>query len=94
MTIKLSCAGTDYSIEADGLNFTLIRHGVNNAEGPNFGKETTVTVGYYSNVPSAIKKILKDMAGNSDDTVTLAEYVQRIEEAGNNLAEQLSSIDL
>lgn len=83
MKITLECEGVQYFIDADGSNFTLYKVGKN-----------PIFIGHYTNVANAIKRLLKTVGVGSDDTLTLAEYVEKVDSVGNHLAGQLASIDL
>jgi hypothetical protein len=94
MTITLNYGGTEYLIKSDGANYTLIKIGINGAKGSaNFGNPTEIEMGYFTNVAQCVKKIMRTLAGNSEETLTLQQYVQRMEEASGFLAKQLNSID-
>ena len=62
----------NYKIEIDTMgNHTLIYE----IE----GKKTPVTIGYYSNIASALKSFRNQLV-NDGDVYTLQQYIERIEE--------------
>jgi hypothetical protein len=89
MTITFNIQDTKYSIEADGNQYILNRHGINNAKGENFGKETLNFIGYYSQVKNAVQRSVKDAIGNSPDEITLSEFISRYEACVESINEQI-----
>lgn len=90
MKIKLEYSNTNYTIDADGTSFTLARHGFNtDKKSANFGNPTETVLGYFSTMPSAINKVIKDGLGSLQEEITLKQYVTMIENANKLIEEQL-----
>lgn len=91
MTIKFKIQETEYSIESDGISYTLSRHGINQSEGENKGKPTVNSIGYFSQVKSAVNRAIKDALGNSPDEISLSEFISRYEQATESINNQIGN---
>jgi len=90
MKIKIEYSNTQYTIDADGTCFTVIRHGFNtDKDSKNFGNPTETTFGYFSKMENAIKRIIKDGIGSRDEVASLQEYVNIIKDANAFIGAQL-----
>lgn len=70
MRIQNITVNADYRIEIDGYNHTLLRRNDNTKKGWD-------TVGYYSTVANALKRLARHDVLNSEDC-TLVEYAQGV----------------
>lgn len=89
MIIRFDIQSTKYSIQADGTAYVLVRHGINQKEGENFGKGTEHTLGYYSQVKNAVSRAVQDQLGNSPDEISLSEFILRYEKASDSITQQI-----
>jgi hypothetical protein len=89
MRINFTISGTKYSLDADGSQYTLIRHGVNSKEGDNLGKPTETQIGYYSQVNHALNRAVKDELGSQPDEIDLKEFLSRYESAMESISNQI-----
>lgn len=93
MKIKIEYAKQQYTIDADGTCYTVLRNGVNtDKKSVNYGNPTEANLGYYTTMPNAIKKIIKDGIGSSQEEITLKQYVTIIEDAHRLISEQLEGV--
>jgi len=91
MRINFTISDTKYSLDADGSQYTLIRHSSNqDKKSANFGKPTETQIGYYSQVNHAINRAVKDQLGSQPDEVSLKEFLDRYESATGAISIQLS----
>lgn len=90
MNITFNISGTKYSIDLDGTTYTLSRIGINQAkDSKNFGEETTIQLGYFSQLKSALNKAVKDELGMQPDEVTLKEFLTRYEASNEAIMAQI-----
>lgn len=89
MEIKLTIDKSLYTIEVEPQCFTAYKHGINAKKGDNFGKPTKTALGFFSNISNALKKIVQNEQSESQDSITLKEYAERIEKAYDNLLKQV-----
>lgn len=90
MNITFSISGTKYNIDLDGTTYTLSRIGINQAkDSKNFGDETTIQLGYFSQLKSALNKAVKDELGMQPDEVTLKEFLTRYEASNEAIMAQI-----
>lgn len=80
---------TNYSVDLDGTQYTLVRHGINQAKGENLGKPTEIAIGFYSQIKSALNRAVKDELGNQPDEITLKEFLDRYEGAMESIIQQI-----
>lgn len=80
MRINFTISGTKYSLDADGSQYTLIRHSSNqDKNSKNFGNPTETQIGYYSQIKHALNRAVKDNLGSQPDEVSLKEFLDRYE---------------
>lgn len=91
MTINFNISGVKYSIESDGTQYVLNRHGVNQSKGENKGKETVSSIGYYSQVKNAVQRAIKYELGQSPDEISLSEFISRYEQATESVNQQIGN---
>ena len=89
MRITFKINETKYSLDADGSQYTLIRHGVNSKDGDNLGKPTENQIGYYSQVNHALNRAVKDELGSQPDEIDLKEFLVRYELAMESVNDQI-----
>lgn len=90
MRINFTISNTKYSLDADGSQYTLIRHSSNqDKKSKNFGKPTETQIGYFSQVKLALNRAVKDELGNSPDEIDLKEFLERYESAMEAISIQL-----
>lgn len=90
MRINFTISDTKYSLDADGSQYTLIRHSSNqDRNSANFGKPTETQIGYYSQVNHALNRAVKDELGSQPDEVSLKEFLERYESAMEAISIQL-----
>lgn len=94
MTIKITYAGTDYSIHLDGTCYTLVRHGINtDKKSAKYGQPTEYNLGYFTSFPNSVHKIVKDGLGSSEEVLTITEFIGRYEAAKEAINEQLKEVE-
>lgn len=90
MRITFEHKGKDYVIDYDGTTFTPRRaYQSENSQGEMVDREKDL--GYFSYLGNAVKKIVGSALGESDETVTLADFVERYESAVKELKDLLES---
>lgn len=90
MTITFEFRDKSWEIEYDGTSF-IPKH---KREGKNKKGETIQaedTLGYFTNLGQAIKKIVGETLGSSQETIPLAVFVDRYESAVKELKNMLES---
>lgn len=93
MRIDILLNANKYAVEVDGNCFTAIKLGINQEKGSkNFGKETEIQLGYFSKLYNAALRCAREEIAQSNDIVTLKEFVSIVEANNNQLREQLDSI--
>lgn len=91
MRINFKIQDTGYSLDADGSQYTLIRHGFNqDKKSANFGNPTETQIGYYSQVTHALNRAVKDELGSQPDEIDLKEFLSRYESAMEAINIQLN----
>ena len=73
----------DYVIEASELEFTLLKNRTNQKTGENYLQ----VIGHYTELGSAIAKIVKVGIIEANDTIDLQEYVEQNKAATKELTE-------
>lgn len=93
MRIAIDLNGNKYAIEVDGNCFTAIKFGINqDKDSKNFGKETEIQLGYFSKLYNAALRCAREEIAQSNDIVSLKEFVAIVEANNNQLREQLESV--
>ena len=90
MTIELKYEDRFYNIKYDGLQFTpyLLREKAD-------GGFTEIVLGYFQNLGPALRKIIKEDMGRSEDTVDLEGFIIRYEQATKDiLGAKLEDLDI
>ena len=92
MRINFVISETKYSLDADGSQYTLIRHGFNqNKKSVHFGNPTETQIGYYSQIKNALNRAVKDELGSQPDEISLREFLNRYESSTESISTQLGS---
>lgn len=86
MTITFEFRDKSWEIEYDGTTFVPKQ----NTETKK-GDQRVVSLGYFTNLGQAIKKIVGETLGSSQETIPLAVFVDRYECAVKELREMLTS---
>ena len=90
MRISFTINKTNYTIDADGSQYTLIRHGVNqDKKSTNFGNPTETQIGYYSQIVNGLNRAVKDELGSQPDEIDLKEFLIRYESAMESIRNQI-----
>lgn len=78
MIINFTISDTKFQIDLDGTTYSLTRLGINqDKESKNFGSDTSVHLGYFSQIKSAVSKAIKDQMGSQTDEVNLKEFLEK-----------------
>ncbi len=81
-----------YHIEIDNLkNHSLYKKTIYQT-GKNIGKEYFIILGHYANVASALKSMLQDMVVNTNQTLTIEEYIYELEQTYHRIFTQLDQV--
>ena len=81
-----------FSIDIDNYgNHTLIEHGIGKS-GKSAGQPTESTWGYYNSIATACKKIVDISVLDGAEQQTLAEYVNRYENATKTILDSLKGV--
>lgn len=91
MKITFTISGTNYSIDADGNQYVLIRHGVTQ-KGDKKGSPTETALGYFSQIKNALNTAVKSEFGSQPDEITLKEFLERYESAMASIHEQIGEV--
>jgi len=93
MTIKFTFANIAWSIKCDAYSYIPTKHFINSKEkSKNFGKEATKELGYFTKLEHAIEGVIKEANADNEETVTLRDYIERLEQAKKEIAEQLTEL--
>lgn len=88
MRITIDYKGKEYALDFDGNCFIPRKvYQSENKEGVMTDREQDM--GYFKSLGAAMKKIVDTQLGDSDETVTLAEFVERYEAAAAEIKEKL-----
>jgi len=87
MRINFTISETKYSIDADGSQYALLRHGTSKLE-----KATETALGYFSQIKNALNTAVKSELGNQPDEITIKEFLERYESAIASIHEQIGEI--
>lgn len=87
MNIELTLGTEKYVIEVEPSSFNASKVGTSSKT----GKPTLSSIGYFSTMPAAVKKITQSHLSELDEVITLKEYAERVEESYKVLWEQLGS---
>lgn len=80
-----------YKITTDSLQYIVKRKGtVKDKESKNYGKETEVTIGYYSNLKSALYSIPQNIVRSNNDINLILTKIENIE----RIADQIKVIKI
>lgn len=91
MKINIEYAGDKYAIDITEESYNLIKYGtVADENSKNFGQQTEKVLGYFSNVSSAVRRIIKSSLANQGGEISLKEYVERIEKATEELTKSVN----
>lgn len=91
MTIKFTFQGIAFSIKCGNYSYQPVKHFTNtNEKSKNFGKEAITELGYFTKLEHAIEGIIKEANGDSEETITLRAYVERLEQAKKEIAATLT----
>ena len=89
MRITFTINGTKYSLDADGSQYSLIRHGINTKDGDNLGKPTETQLGYYSQIKNGLNRAVQTELGSQPDEIDLKEFLFRYESAMESIINQI-----
>lgn len=94
MKITFTYDNTKFTVDADGYNYTPVKHGINQAmkdgvKGANYGKPTETTIGYYKSLGGAINAVIEQHESSKEEEITLKEYVARMESAKKEILNQV-----
>lgn len=84
MTITFEHKGKAWEIEYDGTSF-IPRHIYQSENKDGEMTDRSRDLGYFTNLGSAIKKIVGNAMGESEETIPLAAFVERYESAVKEL---------
>lgn len=74
MIIKLPNENFYVNFDKDG-NYTLCEKRVTQS-GKNAGNEYDIVIGYYSTLSSAVKRYISRQLGESEDTITIEQFLE------------------
>jgi hypothetical protein len=89
MRINFTINGTKYSLDADGSQYSLIRHGINTKDGENLGKPTETQLGYYSMIKNGLNRAVQTELGSSIEEIDLKEFLLRYEACMSEISNQI-----
>lgn len=84
MTIKIQLIH-EYHIVDDSYQFKVIRRKANDT-----GGITEVTISYSSTLGSAVKKIIREETGTSEEITTISEYAKKVDDLFKEIHRQLT----
>lgn len=84
MKINIKYNNSDYFIIVEPSCFTVVKLGTSEKT----GKPTESSIGYFSNLSNAVKKIIQNEMCETNEVVSLKEYCERIELAYADLMKQ------
>lgn len=90
MTITFEFKNNHWEIDYDGTTF-IPRHTYQSENKQGEMVDRSRDLGYFTNLGQAIKKIVGETLGSSQETIPLAVFVDRYESAVKELREMLTS---
>lgn len=95
MTIQLTLNKSLYGIEIDSSNHVPVAYSTNeNKDSPKYGEQQRKELGYYSNLGNAAQRLIREEIANSEDKVSLNEFIKRYEQLTNELKQQFERLKL
>jgi len=95
MTIQLTLNKSLYGIEIDSNQFIPIKYGINtNETSSKFGEQTKKEIAYCTKLQDAAIKLIREEIANSEDKVSLNEFITRYEQLTNELKQQFERLKL
>lgn len=95
MIVDIKINKHDYGIEIDGNNFTAISYGiVKDENSARFGEKTRKELGYFTKLPNAAERLLREEVSSDDSRVSLSEFITRYEALTEELKAQFDKIKL
>jgi hypothetical protein len=89
MRITFTINETKYSLDLDGNQYSLVRHGINTKDGENLGKPTETQLGYYSQIKNGLNRAVQTELGSSIEEIDLKEFLLRYESAMESISNQI-----
>lgn len=87
MEITVKLGKEEYFIEVEPSSFNAYKVGTNEKT----GNPTKISLGFFSNMTSAVKKITQNHLSELDEVITLKEYAERVENSYKTLMEQIEA---
>ena len=82
MKININFGDNNYTIDITNTSYDLIKNSTNTTEGSkNFGNPTQTNIGYCTTMSAALNRLIRDTFADSDEVLTIKEYVERLEVA-------------
>jgi len=95
MKITFKLNQTEYFIEVESNCYIPTKIGyVQDKESKNFGQPKETQLGYFTKLPLACSRCIREEISASDDTLTLEEFASCIEALNKSLLEQLKPIEI
>jgi hypothetical protein len=95
MTIKLTLNGTDCAIQVNTDCCIPVVYGINqDKSSKNFGQHTEKQLGFFTSIPKAALRLVREQIATSDEEVDLREFATRTEQLNAELTEQLKVYEI
>jgi len=93
MTIELTLSGKKYTIQADTSQYVPQSYRTNQDENsPNFGKESSLDLGYYTSLPNAINRLIREDLCSNEDEITLTAFILRYNALKEEITKQIPKL--
>lgn len=95
MIIEIKLNDNNYKIDVTSDTHIAYRMSIiQDADSKNFGKEKENILGYFSQLPNALKRCVREEISMSGQTVSLDEYIERVQHLNDELRNQMEYLGL
>lgn len=95
MIIEIKLNETKYKIDVTSDTHICYRIStIQDADSKRFGNDKENVLGYFSQLPNALKRCVREEISLSGDSVTLDEYVERVQYLNDELKNQMEYLGL
>lgn len=95
MIIEIKLNETKYKIDVQSDTHATYRiDTVKEPDSKNFGVEKEIALGYFSQLPNALKRCVREQLSISGERVSLDEYIERVQHLNDELKNQMEYLGL
>lgn len=90
MIIQIKLNNNNYKVEATSDCYTAYKLGtVEDKDSKNFGNTKETALDHFSQLPNALNKLVREEIGSSGITVSLDEYITRVQALNKEIKNQM-----